>query len=72
MNLFSWKIHTIVTAVNFSFLTIYQSFFSQKFFNNDGNWSKRKDLLYSFLNFFARFKFERSMSVFDRLIVFFL
>jgi hypothetical protein len=43
----------IVTTVNFSFLTSYQSFFSQKFLNNDGNWSKKKDSLYSFLNFFC-------------------
>jgi hypothetical protein len=40
-------IFIIVTTVKFSFLTSYQSFF-----NNDGHWSKMKDLLYSFLNHF--------------------
>jgi hypothetical protein len=63
----------IVTTVNFPCLTSYQSFFSQRFFNNDDHFSKIKKFTGLFFKLFLRdLNFERSMSVLDRFTIFFL
>jgi catalase (peroxidase I) len=63
----------IVTTLNCPCLTSYQSFFSQRFFNNDDHFSKIKKFTGLFFKLFLRdLNFERSMSVLDRFTMFFL